>query len=133
MLSLGAAGSIEGQAFAQGQGRIAYPNVNQPVALAAGDTVQLLNRFVFSGNQATRPPGRRLDLVYATRIPSSDSVARHAQADRVAQLFGSDAQDMGAPRLSIGICDTRACAENRAPPAAWYLYERTSRGWRRVR
>jgi hypothetical protein len=35
--------------------------------------------------------------------------------------------------LSIGICDTRECAERRHPPAQWFLYERTNDGWRRVK
>lgn len=113
-------------------GSSGYPNVNETLVVAPGDTVQLLIRLVNEGALA-RPPGRRLDFIYATRISATDSAARHAQADRAAEFFGQQAIDIGARRLSIGICDTKACAERRDPPAEWYLYERSSRGWRRVK
>lgn len=108
-----------------------YPNIDKRFEVAPGDTVLLLNRFVNEGGPAMRPPGRRLDLEISTRIPRSDSLSRLQQADRAAQYFGADAIDLGVRRLSIGICDTRACAERRDPPAEWYLYERTASGWRR--
>ena len=57
--------------------------------------------------------------------------SRLAQADRAAQFFGSQAVELGVTRLSIGICDTRACAERRDPPGAWFLYVRTNNGWKR--
>ena len=101
------------------------------VVLAQGDTVRVFNSYVNDGG-----PGRgvrRLDVIYATRIPVADAHSREAQADRAAQFFGPQAIEVGARRLSIGICDTRACAERRDPPAAWFLYERSSQGWRRVR
>lgn len=101
------------------------------VVLAQGDTVRVFNSYVNDGG-----PGRgvrRLDVIYATRIPVADAPSREAQADRAAQFFGPQAIEVGARRLSIGICDTRACAERRDPPAAWFLYERSSQGWRRVR
>jgi hypothetical protein len=100
-------------------------------ALAPGDTIQLLSRRVHEGGPGIRRPGRRLDLVYTT--PIADAAARAAQADRAAQLFGAQAAEMGVHRLSIGICDTRECAERRHPPAQWFLYERTNDGWRRVK
>lgn len=111
-----------------------YPNVNRTVVIAPGDTVQLLNQYLFDRGPAQRPAGRRLDFQYATRIPASDAAAREQQADRAAQFFGPEAVNAGARRLAIGICDTRACAENRDPPAAWYEYERShGGGWRRVK
>jgi len=110
-----------------------YPNVEKRVDLAPGESILLLNRVIIESGPATRPPGRRLDLQYSTSIPATDSLARMEQADRAAQHFGPDAIGVGVRRLSIGICDTRACAERRDPPATWYLYERTSDGWRRSR
>jgi hypothetical protein len=111
-----------------------YPNVNRAVAIAPGDTVQLLSQFVFDRGAAVRTAGRRLDVHYSTRIPASDATTRQEQADRAAEFFGPEAIKIGAKRLAIGICDTRACAENRDPPAAWFQYERTFNGeWRRIR
>lgn len=110
-----------------------YPNAEKRLELAPGDTIMLLNRMVHEGGPAMRPPGRRLDLQYATPIPVGDSLARLQQADRAAEFFGPEAIEFGVRRLSIGICDTRACAERRVPPAMWYLYERTNAGWRRSR
>jgi hypothetical protein len=111
-----------------------YPNVDRTIVIAPGDTVQLLNRSFFDRGPAMRPAGRRLDLHYATRIPATDVAAREQQADRAAQFFGPEAVNAGARRLAIGICDTRACAENRDPPAAWFQYELAQNGsWRRMR
>jgi hypothetical protein len=110
-----------------------YPNAEKRLELAPGESIVLLNRILNDGGPATRPPGRRLDLQYSTAIPAADSLARMEQADRAAQVFGPDAVAIGVRRLSIGICDTRACAERRDPPATWYLYERTANGWRRSR
>ena len=102
------------------------------VVLAPGDTVLVLNSFVHQG--AIGPTaGRRLDIIYATRIPANDAASRIAQADRAAQIFGPRAIEIGARRLSIGICDTQACAQRQHPPAAWYLYERSADGWRRMK
>ena len=129
-LALALAGPAAVVAGAQQSG---YPNVDKQVAIGTGDTVQLLNRVVNDGGPALRPTGRRLDLQYATRIPASDAAARQAQADRAAQFFGPEAIELGVRKLSIGICDTRACAERRDPPAVWYLYERASSGWKRSR
>ena len=114
------------------QGRTHYPNVDKPFVIAPGDTVQLLIRFINDGGPAMRIPAKRLDLVYSTSIPVSDTEARRAQADRAAQLFGAEAVELGVRHLSIGICESRACAERRPPPAEWFLYERTNRGWRRT-
>jgi hypothetical protein len=108
-----------------------YPNVDRYVTLAEGDSVRLLIRIVNDGAMS-RPPGRRLDLVYASQIPPANAAQRQAQADRAAEVFGPQAVEIGAKRLSIGICDTQACAERKDPPGDWYLYERTSRGWKRV-
>lgn len=109
-----------------------YPNVQQRIGLAPGDTVTLLNRLINDGGPALRPPGRRMDFQISTSIPASDSAARIQQVDRAAQVFGPAAVEAGVRRLSIGICDTQACAERKHPPGAWYLYERTSSGWRRT-
>ena len=100
------------------------------VVLSEGDTVMVFNSSVNDGGPGRRV--RRLDVLYATRIPVTDARSRAAQADRAAQFFGPQAIEIGARRLSIGICDTQACAERRDPPAAWFLYERSAQGWRRV-
>jgi hypothetical protein len=110
----------------------AYPNVDKPYAFA-GDTVRLLSRIVSDMAPAAAAPGRRLDFVYSTAIPAANRNARAAQADRAAQAFGAEAIEIGAQRISIGICDTPQCAQRKHPPAEWYLYERTASGWRRVR
>ena len=109
-----------------------YPNVDKSLALGPGDTVVVLSRFVSEGGPAMRAPGKRLDFQIRTAIPASDAKARVDQADRAAQQFGSQAVDLGIRRLSIGICDTKQCAERRHPPADWFLYERTSTGWKRA-
>jgi hypothetical protein len=123
--------AITGLFLAAQVGAQAYPNVQKRVEVAPGDTVMLLNRLINDGGPALRPPGRRLDFQISTSIPVSDSAARVQQADRAAQYFGPAAVEAGVRRLSIGICDTQACAERKHPPGAWYLYERTSNGWRR--
>lgn len=101
------------------------------VVLSQGDTVRVFNSHVNDGGPGQG--GRRFDVIYATRIPVADVSARVAQADRAAQYFGPQAVEIGAKRLSIGICDTQACAQRRDPPAAWFLYERSAQGWRRVK
>lgn len=92
----------------------------------------VLNSFIHNGGLG-RADGRRLDVIYATRIPANDATSRVAQADRAARIFGPRAIDIGARRLSIGICDTQACAQRQHPPAAWFLYERSAEGWRRIK
>lgn len=101
------------------------------LVLAPGDTVRIFSSFVHEAGVGRGP--RRLDVIYATRIPAEDAASRAAQADRAALLFGPQAIDVGARRLSIGICDTQACARRMHPPAAWFLYERSAQGWRRVK
>ena len=108
-----------------------YPNVDRYVTLSEGDSVRLLIRVVNDGAMA-RLPGRRLDFIYSSQIPSANAEGRKAQADRAAEVLGPQAVEIGARRLSIGICDTQACAERKDPPSEWYLYERTSRGWKRM-
>jgi hypothetical protein len=116
---------------AQGPAASGYPNVDRPLAIALGDTVQLLNRLMIDRAPGARGP--RLDVQYATRIPASNTAARGEQADRLAQIFGAEAGKVGARKVSIGICDTRACAEAREPPRQWYLYERGLGGvWQRM-
>jgi hypothetical protein len=101
------------------------------MAIAPGDTVQLLNRMVIDRAPGAR--GARLDVQYATRIPASNTAARAEQADRIAQIFGAEAAKIGARKVTISICDTRACAETREPPRQWYLYERGIGGvWQRM-
>lgn len=113
-------------------GSIARPqSADSTVVLAPGDTVRVFNTAIHEGGIG-RNGARRFDVLYATRIPASDAEARGAQADRAAQVFGPRAVEIGARRLSIGICDTQSCAQRRDPPAAWFLYERTSQGWRRM-
>ena len=124
--------TIASSAAAHAQVSTAYPNVDRPFVIADGDTVQLLIRYLHDGGPATRAPGKRLDLVYSTSIPASDRAGRRAQADRAAQTLGRQAVEVGARQLSIGICDTRACAERRDPPAEWFLYERSVTGWKRA-
>ena len=120
-----------GAAGAQRSGP-AYPNVDKPFAFASGDTVQLLSRLVQDASPMSVPPGKRLDFVYSTSVPASNRPARIAQADRAAQAFGVQATELGVRRLSIGICDTRECAQRKHPPSEWYLYERAASGWKRV-
>jgi hypothetical protein len=109
-----------------------YPNIEKSLALGPGDTVMVLSRFVSESGPAMRAPGKRLDFQIRTTIPVSDAKGRVDQADRAAQQFGAQAVDLGIRRISIGICDTKECAERRHPPAEWYLYERTSTGWKRA-
>ena len=108
-----------------------YPNVDRMLSLSAGDSVRLLSRIVHEGGMS-RVQGRRLDFTYATWIPASDAAERRAQADRAAAYLGPQAVEIGARRLSIGICDTKECAQRKHPPAQWFLYERTADGWRRT-
>lgn len=110
----------------------AYPNVDKPFEVAPGETVQLLSRLMHEAGPAMSRPGKRLDFVYSTTIPAGDRSARIAQADRAAQALGAQAIELGVNRLSIGICDTQACAQRKDPPAEWFLYQRTNSGWKRV-
>lgn len=105
---------------------------SRTVELAPGDSVQLVWQRIFERGPALRVALKRLDVGYTTTIPASDASARIAQADRAAEFFGPAAERAGARRLSIGICDTRECAERRHPPSEWHLYERRRDGWRRV-
>lgn len=102
---------------------------DETVVIAEGDTVRVFDSRLSDGGLGRG--GRRLDVIYATRIPAADAASRASQADRAAQYFGPQAIEAGARLISIGICDTQACAARKDPPAAWYLYERTSQGWRR--
>ena len=113
-------------------GSIAAPRADSTVVLAPGDTVRIFNSTIHEGGIG-RNGVRRFDVLYATRIPVADAASRASQADRAAQVFGPRADEAGLKRLSIGICDTQSCAQRRDPPAAWFLYERTAQGWRRVR
>lgn len=114
-------------------GPATYPNVDKSVEIASGESVRLLIRYVNDRDAGTVNRGKRLDFVYATSIPKSDAAARQAQADRAAQVLGAQAAELGMHSLSIGICDTDACAQRKAPPSDWYLYTRTNSGWKRVR
>lgn len=130
LVVVGLACGIATNAVAQSSG--GYPNVDRPMALADGDTVQLLNRIVVDRAPGMR--GTRLDVHYATRIPASNTEGRAAEADRLAQIVGADAFKIGARRVTISICETRACAETREPPKFWYAYERGMGGvWQRSR
>lgn len=121
---------LRAQASASGGPGTGYPNVDRPMALGPGDTVQVLNRIVV--DRAPGQRGSRMDVHYTTRIPASDADARAAQADRVAQIVGADAWKLGARRVTVSICETRACAETREPPKQWWVYERMNGGeWRR--
>jgi hypothetical protein len=117
---------------AQRSGPAAYPNVDKPFEVGPGDTVQLLSRLMHEPGPAMSRPGKRLDFVYSTVIPASNRAGRAAQADRAAQAFGAQAAELGLNRMSIGICDTRECAQRKHPPADWFLYQRTNSGWKRV-
>ena len=116
------------RALAQGT----YPNVDRAMVLAPGDTIQLLNRILVDRSPGQR--GARIDVHYSTRIPASEAAARADQADRLAQIVGADASKIGARKLTISICETRACAETREQPRSWYVYERGIGGvWQRSR
>lgn len=127
-----AASVIAAPLCAQGSGPAAYPNVDKPFEIGPGDTVQLLSRLMHEPGPAMSRPGKRLDFVYSTVIPASNGAGRAAQADRAAQSLGAQAIELGVNRLSIGICDTRECAQRKHPPADWFLYQRTNSGWKRV-
>jgi hypothetical protein len=115
-----------------GRAQAGYPNVDRPVVLGAGDTVRLLNRILV--DRAPGQRGTRMDIQYSTRIPAGDSAARAEQADRLVRIVGIDAWKIGARRVTLSICDTRACAETREPPRTWYAYERGIGGtWQRSR
>lgn len=113
-------------------GPATYPNVDKPVDIGPGETVRLLIRYVNDRDAGAVSRGKRLDFLYSTSLPKSDAAARRAQADRAAQVFGAQAAELGMHSLSIGICDTDACAQRKAPPSDWYLYTRTNSGWKRV-
>jgi len=107
-----------------------FPNVDRPVALAPGDTIQLLNRIVV--DRAPGQRGMRMDVHFSSR--STDAAARADQAERLAQIVGPDAWKLGARRVTIAICDTRPCAETREQPKDWYVFERGPGGvWQRVK
>lgn len=110
----------------------AYPNVDKPFEVAPGDTVQLLSRIMHEPGPAMSRPGKRLDFVYSTSIPASNRDGRASQADRAAEALGNQAVELGVNRISIGICDTKECAQRKHPPAEWFLYQRTNTGWKRV-
>jgi hypothetical protein len=127
-----AALTVAAPVHAQRSGPGAHPNVDKPFEVAPGDTVQLLSRLMHEAGPAMSRPGKRLDFVYSTSIPSSNGAGRAAQADKAAQALGAQAVDLGVNRISIGICDTKECAQRKHPPADWFLYQRTSSGWKRV-
>jgi hypothetical protein len=122
--------ALRAQGAASSGPAASYPNVDRPMALGPGDTVQVLNRIIV--DRAPGQRGSRMDVHYSTHIPASDATARAEQADRVAQVVGADAWKIGARRVTLSICETRACAETREPPRQWYVYERVVGGeWRR--
>ena len=127
-----AASVIAAPVCAQSSGPAAYPNVDKPFEVAPGDTVQLLSRLMNEPGPAMSRPGKRLDFVYSTVIPASNRAGRAAQADKAAQMFGVQAIELGVNRISIGICDTKECAQRKHPPADWFMYQRTNSGWKRV-
>jgi len=119
-------------AAAQAQTPVTYPNVDRAFIIADGDTVQLLNRILV--DRAPGQRGARLDIHFSTRVPASDADARAQQADRLAQIIGAEAWKAGVRNVTIGICDTRACAETKEPPKLWYVYQRGVGGvWNRAR
>jgi hypothetical protein len=122
LLALALSTTAGAQGVAQTGSQTGYPNVNRPLAIGPGDTIQVLNRTVIDRSPGAR--AIRLDLQYSTRIPASDVTARLAQADRVAQTLSADAKSIGARVVSISICETQACAEMREQPKTWYIYER---------
>ena len=124
--------SIAAPLRAQGAAPAAHPNVDKPFAVSPGDTVQLLSRLMHEAGPAMSRPGKRLDFVYSTHIPSSNRTGRATQADAAAQSLGAQAVELGVNRISIGICDTKECAQRKHPPSEWFLYQRTNNGWKRV-
>lgn len=124
--------AIAAPAHGQRSGPAAYPNVDKPFVVAPGDTVQLLSRLMHEAGPAMSRPGKRLDFVYSTAIPPGDRAGRAAQADKAAQSLGAQAVELGVNRISIGICDTKECAQRKHPPADWFQYQRTNNGWHRV-
>lgn len=110
-----------------------YPNVNQPVEIAPGESVHLLNRVLVDRTPGLRSV-RRLDFQYRTAIPPSETAARAAQAERAAQFFGPQAREAGARMLAIAICDNDRCARRDEAPRTWFIYEmRAGNVWKPVR
>jgi hypothetical protein len=110
-----------------------YPNVNERVEIAPGETVHLLNRVLVDRSPGMRPV-RRVDFQYRTAIPAGDVAGRAAQAERAAQAFGPQAMEAGARMLAIAICDTDACARRDEPPRVWFVYElRDGNVWKPLR
>lgn len=99
-----------------------YPNVNQAVEIAPGESVHVLNRMLVDRGPGLRSV-RRLDFQYRTSIPASDAAGRAAQAERAAQALGGQAVDAGARTMAISICDSDACGKRQEPPRVWYIYE----------
>jgi hypothetical protein len=117
-------------AVASRDARGQYPNVDRAVAIADGDTVQLLNRILV--DRAPGQRGARIDVHFSTRVPATDAEGRAHQADRLAQVIGAEAWKAGIRNVTIAICDTRACAETREPPKLWFAYQRGIGGvWNR--
>jgi hypothetical protein len=110
-----------------------YPNVNQPVEIAPGETIQVLSRVLVD-----RAPGmrqvRRLDYQVRSSIAPGDAAGREAQAARIVQAFTDAAGQAGVRMMSIAFCDTDACAKHTEPPRTWFVFERGTRGvWQRVK
>lgn len=110
-----------------------YPNVDQALQVAPGETVRLLSRILVD-----RAPGlrsvRRMDFQVRSSLPPTGPDARAAQALRLAEVLGGQAIEAGARVLSVAFCDTEACARRAEPPREWYIFERgPAGGWQRVR
>jgi hypothetical protein len=127
-LTVGFASPARGQRAPVRQDR--YPAIDSTITVGAADTIRLLNRFVLA--MAPAPKGaQRYDLQYTSRIPAADSVGRREQADRMAPYLGAEARQLGAERMVLALCDTRACAETREQPATWYEYSLLNGHWQR--
>lgn len=126
------AAATAGTASAQDAVHAGYPNVNQAVQIAPGESVHLLNRVLVE-----RAPGvrsvRRLDFQYRTDIPESDRAGRAAQAERAAEHFGRLASEAGARMFALAICDSDACARRDAPPRQWFVFELRAGRWQVVK
>jgi hypothetical protein len=107
--------------------------IGEPTVVAPGDTIHVLDFSIGSVGHDVVRPGTWYEIHYVSRIAASDSLARHAEADRAAAFFGPRALQAGFRGFSIGLCDSLACAEKRESAKVWYFYKRgEDEVWRRA-
>jgi hypothetical protein len=86
-----------------------YPAIDQPLPLANGDVVQLLNLIIFVASSGEKT----LTIQYGTSIPADERAALIDQAEAVARHLSEFADGQGIRRGNAQVCRTRAQAETR--------------------